>query len=338
MHPYRTLPDAAFWAKAVAARHPADWAGLAPPLDLTGPIATLGSCFARHLGPALRARGCDWLECEPAPAFLIDDRAAAEAFGFGLFSVRCGNIYTARQLRQLAEEACGERQPIEPVWRRSERRGERWVDALRPGVDPVGRASAAEVLAERALHLAAVRAMLATAAVVVVTLGQTEAWSDARDGTVYPSAPGTRGGTWDPARHHLLRQRYPDVAADVLAFRALLNRLNPAARLVLSVSPVPLAATATGGHVLTASMAAKATLRAVAGDLADDHPDIAYAPAWDLLASHPARAMMFNPDLRTINPAGVALVMGHVLGHAPEPTEDNAAICDEDALAGPLWR
>ena len=52
-------------------------------------------------------------------------------------------------------------------------------------------------------------------------------------------------------------------------------------------------------------------LRAVAGDSAADLADIAYFPSYEIIASHPSRAMFFNPDLRTVNLAGVDYVMRH---------------------------
>ena len=58
--------------------------------------------------------------------------------------------------------------------------------------------------------------------------------------------------------------------ADMHAFWDRLLSVNPRARLLLTVSPVPLAATATPNHVLVASIHSKSVLRAVAGELAED--------------------------------------------------------------------
>ena len=70
-------------------------------------IATAGSCFAQHIGRALRGRGLGYLDLEPPPAFLTEDEA--NRLGYGLYSCRYGNIYTVRQLLQLFQEAHGER-------------------------------------------------------------------------------------------------------------------------------------------------------------------------------------------------------------------------------------
>ena len=49
------------------------------PIDRTMPIATAGSCFAQHIGRAMRTRGFNVLDAEPAPPGL--DERGAQAFG-----------------------------------------------------------------------------------------------------------------------------------------------------------------------------------------------------------------------------------------------------------------
>jgi hypothetical protein len=139
------------------------------------------------------------------------------------------------------------------------------------------------------------------------------------DGTVYPTAPGTLAGSFDPDLHAFRNLRHGEVLADMAAFWALLKEVNPGA-LLLTVSPVPLVATASEGHVLPATVYSKSVLRAVAGDLAADHADIAYFPSYEIITGHPSRGMFFNPDLRTVNAMGVDLVMRHFFtGRWPAP-------------------
>lgn len=350
INPYRGRPTRAFWKAAVAQRHLADINELWAPMALTPAdrIATAGSCFAQHIGQALARRGAHFLDCEPPPPIFADTEEARR-FGYRVFSCRYGNVYTARQMRQLAEEALGLRPPCETVW---EREG-RFYDALRPGVDPVGQASVQAVRHARRLHLAAVRTMLETLDVMVFTLGLTECWEDLADGTVYPVAPGTLAGSFDLQAHAFRNLRHGEVLADMEAFWALLRQVNPGARMLLTVSPVPLMATATGGadhtggHVLPATIYSKSVLRAVAGDLADAHADIAYFPSYEIITGHPTRGMFFNPDLRTVNAMGVDLVMRHFFSgpleqafaaHAPgtDPAPEGEAICEEGRITETL--
>ena len=236
-HPYRDLPARQFWKRAVSDRHIADLAELWKPIRLTRSdrIATAGSCFAQHIGRQLSARGAAFMDCEPAPDAFVSAHEARR-FGFGVYSCRYGNIYTSRQLVQLFEECFGKRSPTDVVW---ERNG-RFFDALRPSVDPVGQDSAETVLRLRERHLAAVRRMFETLDVFVFTLGLTETWLSRCDGTAFPSAPGAIAGSYDPEAHEFGNLRYPDILADLTAFIDGLRAVNPRARVLFTVSPVPL--------------------------------------------------------------------------------------------------
>jgi hypothetical protein len=72
---------------------------------------------------------------------------------------------------------------------------------------------------------------------------------------------------------------------------------------------VPLTATATGGHALTANTYSKSVLRAVAGQLAQEHQQIDYFPAYEIITGVPFRGAFFEPNLREVTPEGVEFVM-----------------------------
>jgi hypothetical protein len=339
VNPYKTQPERAFWRVAVGSRHYADLSDMWKPMPLrkTDRIATAGSCFAQHIGNNLAVRGAAFMDMEPAPP-VFENAAEARKWGYGVFSSRYGNIYTTRQLLQLFDEAHDTRTPFERVWEKDGR----FYDALRASVDPVGQDSAETVLALRARHLAAVRRMFAELDVFVFTMGLTEGWENAIDGTMFAVAPGTVAGTYDPSRHVFRNLRAAGIRADMLAFWERLRAVNPSARMLLTVSPVPLAATATQNHVLVATTYSKSVLRAVAGELAEDVEDIHYFPSYEIISSHPARGMFFEPDLRNVNMFGVNYVMSHFFsgslatefGGSPlaAPEEDVELICDEKKL------
>jgi hypothetical protein len=335
-NPYQEKPKRSFWKPAVAERHVTDFIEMWEPMPLsrTDKIATAGSCFAQHFGRHLQLRGANYMECEPAPPLFID-KTEARKFGFGVFSCRYGNIYTSRQLLQLAHEALGKRRPTEFIWQKKGR----FFDALRPGVDPVGQATEEDVLAERKRHLTAVRLMLSTLNVFVFTLGLTEGWISLADNTIYPTAPGTIAGDFDSSRFSFINLRYEDVLSDMRSFWFLLKSINPKARMLLTVSPVPLAATATNYHVIPATTYSKSVLRAVAGDLSADHKEIFYFPSYELIISHPMRGMFFKPNLREVAESGVNYVMSHFFtgklarefGSLPINEQDNELLifCEE---------
>ena len=140
------------------------------------------------------------------------------------------------------------------------------VDPFRPGLRYHAR-SEREFDLLTAAHLRAVRAVFEQATVFIFTLGLTEAWCSTADGAVYPACPGTVAGEFDPQRHRLINFRVDEVIADLGAVIELARTINPTLRWVLTVSPVPLVATATGRHVLTASTYSKAVLRVAADDM-----------------------------------------------------------------------
>ncbi|KMW60120.1 GSCFA family protein [Candidatus Rhodobacter oscarellae] len=309
--PYSDLPARAFWRTGVAARAPLDPGDLYRPRFRLGKgtrVMTAGSCFAQHVGAALRDAGVQVIDTETVPKVVAD--AAARRYGYRLYSARYGNIYTARHLLQLLREATEDHAPALPVWQR----GERFFDAQRPAVEPDGLASADEVMAHRRAHLGCVTRALRQAEVFVFTFGLTEAWEHRESGTVYPTAPGTIAGAYDPDIFGFRNFNVGEVLADFQAVRELLRRINPQMRFLLTVSPVPLTATASGAHVEAATSYSKATLRAACGVLYDTFEDVDYVPSYEVITSLNSRGAYFDANQRSVTPQGVAAAMGMFLG------------------------
>jgi hypothetical protein len=305
--PYANLERRAFWRTGVAEYAPPALPDLYRKRFEIGPeerIATAGSCFAQHVSRSLVEHGYRTIDAEPPPPGL--DRARARAYGYRLYSARYGNLYTARQLLQLLREATGEHEPEGWIWERDGR----YFDALRPAVEPHGLGSPEEVRAHRAVHLGAVRRLIEQVDVLVFTFGLTEAWVHTESGTVFPTAPGTLAGRFDPERFKLANFGFEQVHGDFAAALALLRRFRPGLKAILAVSPVPLTATAGGEHALTANTYSKSVLRAVAGQLYAEDPAVDYFPSYELVASHWSRASGFDDNLRTVSAAGLAAVMG----------------------------
>lgn len=322
--PYQGLDDRAFWRSGVAD------AGAFPPPDLYRPkfritrdmpIFTAGSCFAQHVGRALAGADFKVIDTETLPADVPDE--LARRWGYRMYSARFGNIYTTRQLRQLMDEALDGQPLAEPIWQRDGK----FYDAFRPNVTPGGLDTPDHVTEARRFHLGAVRDAASQASVVVFTLGLTETWQHGATGTVYPTAPGTIAGWYDAASFHFVNFRAGQIRDDFLAARTRFQALNPDVKFLLTVSPVPLTATASGDHVLPATVYSKSVLRTVAGELAQDFDDIDYFPSYEIVASHPSKGAMFDDNLRTVRGDGVAQVMAEFLSaHDPAPTiEDRRA-------------
>ncbi|MGU3361713.1 GSCFA domain-containing protein [Methylobacterium sp. M6A4_1b] len=306
-NPYADLPAERFWRKVVAGVPPF---ALAPgpsghfTISSDARVATAGSCFAQHVARALTGAGFGHYLAEAAPAGITPEAAADRQYG--TYSARYGNIYTARQLLQLFDRAYGTYTPSLPDWTRPDGR---LVDPFRPGIEPAGFADAAEVEADRLRHLAAVRAMFESLDVLVFTLGLTEGWMHRPDGAMLPVAPGVVGGTFDPETYTFVNARTGDVRDDMLAFLERLFAVNPGARIILTVSPVPLIATYANRHVLVSNTYSKAALRAAAEEIVAAEPRAVYFPAYEIVTSTANAARYYDDDLRSVTPAAVDHVM-----------------------------
>jgi hypothetical protein len=314
-HPYRELPETAYWRRAVAGKGPAvdPLSGGFLTLGRDDKVATAGSCFAQNIARYLKRSGFNYMVNESAHPILPAE--VAQRYGYGLFSARYGNIYTARQLLQLFDRAYGAFVPAEDIWPAAEGDG-RVVDPFRPTIEPGGYASEAELRADRTHHLAKVREMFETLDIFVFTLGLTEGWESRVDGAVFPICPGVSGGRFDPEAHAFHNFRVGEVTADLAAFIARLRGVNPAARIILTVSPVPLVATASGNHVLAATTYSKSVLRAAAQEIAEDHENVFYFPSYEIITGAPAAGRYFADDMRNVTEEGVAQVMSVFLRHA----------------------
>lgn len=332
--PYDGLPATAFWKTGVESRAALDPGALYTPrfpVSRSMRVVTAGSCFAQHIGRELRKSGFRIIDAEPLPSIIPD--ALANDHGYRLYSARYGNIYTTAQLLQLYDEACGRVTPAEPVW---EKQG-RFYDAQRPGLDPGGLPSPDDVLKHRAHHLARVRDAFESADLFVFTFGLTEAWVHKASGTVYPTAPGTIAGTFDPDQYAFKNYDIVEVLNSFTTFAKRLRKANRKVRFLITVSPVPLTATASGQHVEVATALSKAVLRAVCGKLYADDDGVDYFPSYELITSTNNRGVYFEPNKRSVSPAGVAQAMklfhdAHGITPLAAAAEDDEDLRCEDAL------
>ncbi len=186
---------------------------------------------------------------------------------------------------------------------------ESFFDALRPNIEPQGFDSIEETLALRKHHLAKVRELFTQMDVFIFTLGLTEAWIDKRNGRVYPTAPGTIAGDYDPDIHAFHNFGFNEIYGDFIDFLDIVRGWNPGFKVILTVSPVPLTATASDDHVLVATTYSKSVLRSVAGALAQEFDYIDYFPSYEMIASPWSKGFFYDANMRSVNSGGVASVM-----------------------------
>ena len=303
--PYSDLPPIAFWRTCREDRAFRVRDLYQPKFQIAegARIATAGSCFAQNVVPYLQASAFEMVDQEPPPNRMPAE--VARRFGYGQFSARFGNIYTCRQMRQLVEDVMAEQVHDCAIW---ELDGV-FYDGLRPGLEPDGLTSADEVRHHRIDHLRRVRQMFETIDVLFFTMGLTETWRDRDTGRVFPTAPGVVAGNFDPNIHEFHNLSFSENLDDLKTTLDLLRSIAPGLQVVLTVSPVPLTATASGTHVLQANTYSKSVLRAVAGEVSAGDPDTDYFPAFEIVTGAPFRSKYFKSNLRNVTKYGIEAVM-----------------------------
>lgn len=305
-HPYRNLPKRAFWQTSIAELSPFEVFEIYKPrfpIDSETRITVAGSCFAQYIGRQFKRRGYKFLDVEQAPPMLPTNRF--QELGYDIYSARYGNIYTARQLIQLFQRANGTFRPKEPIWMKEGR----YYDPFRPNIQKNGFVTEEEAIRDRDFHLDATESLLKNTDLFVFTFGLTESWLCTSDEAVLPTCPGILAGTYDSEKYVFHNFSFSEVLDDTEAFIKLARNYNADMRFLFTVSPVPLTATASGDHVLTATLYSKSVLRVVCGTLTERYDFVDYFPSYELIATHPTRGVFFKPNLREVSNFGVEYVM-----------------------------
>ena len=157
--------------------------------------------------------------------------------------------------------------------------------------------------------MAAVRQVFLDADAVIFTLGLTEAWLSKHDGAVFPACPGTIAGHFDPGKHRFRNFTLAEIVDDLSEIHTMLSHIKPNVKLILTVSPVPLVATASPNHVLVASMYSKSVLRAACGEFCSRTSGVMYFPAYEIITGPQAPDDIFEPDRRNVTTKEIDTVM-----------------------------
>jgi hypothetical protein len=333
MNPYSNTKPYQRWSSAVADRYftDVDWT-LEKRFEITktDKIISLGSCFAQHIARSLLNEGYN---------YLFADECLQQSTG-RTFSARYGNVYSIRQARQLLERAfsLAEYPLSSESWRSH---AGRIIDPFRPNEFPDGFDTEHEMLQERERHLTNVRNVFSRADIVIFTLGLTETWLDTKSGAALPVAPGVYGGPWPSANHQFVNFSFRECDDDLRSFLAILQRINPSIRVILTVSPVSLVATMENQSVAISTCHSKSVLRAVAGEVSKEQPAVYYYPSYDMATCTVAAAYSFEHDARTVTPNAVSHIMTSFIRRfvktreIQRPTKDRPAASNTASVEQP---
>ena len=168
---------------------------------------------------------------------------------------------------------------------------------------------------------------------LVFTLGLTETWRARADGAVYPLCPGVAGGVFDPELYEFVNLGVDAVVTDMTEAIALIRAKNPEAKIILTVSPVPLIATMEDRSVLVSTTYSKSVLRVAAETITQRHTGVAYFPSYEIITGAFSRGRYYGDDLRDVTPEGVAHVMRLFMQHyaADDDTREIAPLAEDAA-------
>ena len=247
-------------------------------------IASIGTCFAEEFAFYMLAQHFNYVRTEPA---------ALSA------SANWGRVYTIPNLHQIVRYSIDRSFPLH-----AEKSAKGWFDPLREH-DSAYSATRDDALKAVEAHRQASRRAFAEAELLIITVGQNEAWVDQRSEMVWARLPPREILEGVPPDTFSAREfGYAENCALLTGLINDLFALNPALRILLTVSPVPSHATFCDTDVVSQSFANKCLLRSVVRDVIAGFPDrVFYFPSFEMVMCYNPRS--FRADNRHVRHATV---------------------------------
>lgn len=246
-------------------------------------IFTIGSCFARNVEDALASQG-----------FQIPVREAMKRPVFeGLSSTVLNNYGTPSIFNELSW-AFDPARPFVPTDHLLEVKPGQFVDVhLPPTLPPADW----NTVLERRTAVRSLMQMVSACRIVVITLGLAEVWYDTVTGYYLNDTPRPSLLRTYPGRFELHVLSFDEAHDYLERALALLKRAARAdLRVILTVSPVPLAATHRPMDVMVANTYSKSVLRAVADTVCCRYDWIDYFPSYESIVLSD-RSVTWEADL-----------------------------------------
>ena len=265
-------------------------------LDPSQPVFTIGSCFAREIEEVLIRRGVPL----PTREFTVP-KSEWPYRPSGLL-----NEYNPGSMRQRICAALSGQAYPEATGIAS---GSDVIDlllAMGPAVSP-------ERFRARRADIDRVYAQLGRAGVIVITLGLAEAWYDNETEFYLNRMPPASELKAQKGRFTFVRFDYEAVCEQIGQALGMLVDAWPRARVLLTVSPVPLEATFTDVDAVIANGYSKAVLRACATQMAARFSQVDYFPSYEMIVSAGPAAL--KADNVHVTDAAVERVMQVLLAN-----------------------
>lgn len=243
--------------------------------DKSDKFFCIGSCFARNIEEHLLYRGVEVLSKSL--------RCPKNEWMY-----RPSGLLNKFTTHSMAQELSWTLRPPDD-WRGFLNEDDKgWSDLqLVPGCKPVSLERAIE---RRRYITQTYFRRLASADVVVLTLGLNEVWRDDSAGVFLNAAPSYFSCARNRDRYSVHVTDAAENTAELEALYAAVRTINARCRFVVTVSPVPMGQTFSGDDVIVANTRSKCVLRASAESFVRGHADADYFPSYEIVTQWPGTA------------------------------------------------
>lgn len=238
-------------ADAICEQVLAGWIPAEPTITHKTNIVAFGSCFAENITYWLSQRNFNVLTSKDGDwgdTYIV-------RFGEGMV-----NSFAIRQQFEWAFEG---KEFADDLWH--------GYDAAAQGYDETIRKSTRDVFM--------------AADFFIITLGLSEVWSNKKTGDVFWRA--VPEDKYDPSRHEFRVSTHKENQENIAAIYKLIRKHRPDAKIMFTLSPVPLVATFRPVSCITANSVSKAILRSALDEFLREHQpqdqDLHYWPSYEIV-------------------------------------------------------
>lgn len=278
-------------------------------------IFTIGSCFARNIESNLADLGCR----VPMLDFHLPPTEWSGASNGAM------NKFHPPAFRQCLEwtAAIFDRDG-QVTWADCERLAFEWPDGRVFDMDmaaapPVSK----QRFLERRQHIYDVFSAVFASDCLMMTPGLIEAWRDRATGLYIHEAPTRKVMAVAADRWEVEVLSYAQCEADLLEAIDIVRARNPGVKVLVTTSPVPMAATFSGQDVRVANAQSKSVLRAACGAAAQQRPLVDYFPSYESVTlSFPTG--VWEKDRLHVHSAFIGKIVARLLDRYLDGVEDTA--------------
>lgn len=155
-----------------------------------------------------------------------------------------------------------------------------------------------------------------SANVVVATLGLIEGWMQPRNGNHYRQIP--HPDVFPSLGAKFTRLTVAEMVEDLRVIRELLLK-HTGAKLVITVSPIPLHATMIDRDIRIANTESKARIRAAVSEFIDEYPDVHYFHSYEMVTTAERASDYMLEDGRHVNRRAVDFILSEFLTQVAGP-------------------